>query len=392
VYLHHFDHLDSARLDRLFEITPAPLSSENLTGSLGYGLGATLYMPADRPRLAEDVVRMRGLGVQSVVIDLEDALPPALVREGVRHVVAALRTLKSWSLPRPLLFVRLPDPEAMVDLAAAAGPDGSVLAGFVFAKFDGATNGESYFRALSAAEELIGVRMRAMPIIESASVAYRETRPAALSASRQVIDAHADAVVCVRIGATDLSSVFGLRRDAESTIYDVRVVSDAISDIVNVFGRETPWPYPVAGPVWEHFSHNARIQKPRLRETPFDDGVGSRYRQALLSKGFDGLISECVLDKLNGLSGKSVIHPSHVSVVHALSIVTHEEYCDAIAIVAARGTGGVVRSEYRNKMNVVRPHTAWADRILDRAGVFGVLRPQVSFADVMMANDRVARP
>ena len=80
------------------------------------------------------------------------------------------------------------------------------------------------------------------------------------------------------------------------------------------------------------------------------------------------------------------IHPSHVPAVHALSVVTHEEYCDARDILRQeQDGGGVLRSAYTNKMNEVRPHRAWAERVLLRAEVFGVAREDVSFAELLSA-------
>ena len=59
--------------------------------------------------------------------------------------------------------------------------------------------------------------------------------------------------------------------------------------------------------------------------------------------------------------------------MHALSVVSHEEYSDAADILRPeRGGGGVLRSAYTNKMNEVKPHRAWAERTLLRAEVFGV--------------------
>ena len=43
----------------------------------------------------------------------------------------------------------------------------------------------------------------------------------------------------------------------------------------------------------------------------------------------DGLLREIELDRANGLLGKTCIHPSHVLPVHALSVVSHEEFSDA---------------------------------------------------------------
>nr|WP_268760503.1 HpcH/HpaI aldolase/citrate lyase family protein [Protofrankia coriariae] len=92
-----------------------------------------------------------------------------------------------------------------------------------------------------------------------------------------------------------------------------------------------------------------------------------------------------MLDKANGLLGKTVIHPSHVPAVHALHVATHEEYTDAMAILAD-DTGGVRPSHYANKMNELRPHRTWAEGVLRRSRAFGVLREGHTFVDVLAAT------
>ena len=71
--------------------------------------------------------------------------------------------------------------------------------------------------------------------------------------------------------------------------------------------------------------------------------------------------------------------------VHALSVVSHEEYRDATDVLAAE-SGGVRRSEYRNKMNEMRPHRSWARQTLLRARAFGVAGKGVSFVDLLTAS------
>ena len=94
-----------------------------------------------------------------------------------------------------------------------------------------------------------------------------------------------------------------------------------------------------------------------------------------------------LLDQANGLRGKTVIHPSHVAVVHALSVVTHEEHLDAVDVLAAAQEGvGVRASGYQNKMNEATPHRAWAHATLERARAFGVSRADVSFVDLLSAS------
>jgi hypothetical protein len=155
--------------------------------------------------------------------------------------------------------------------------------------------------------------------------------------------------------------------------------------VVNVLGRAVGG-FPVTGPVWEHFPASERVFKPLLRETPFAEHRERRLRAELLARDLDGLIREVILDRANGLTGKSVIHPTHVAPVHALSVVSHEEYRDAQDILDTRSGGGVAASSYRNKMNESKPHAAWARRTLLRSRVFGVARPEVSFVDLLAAS------
>jgi hypothetical protein len=72
--------------------------------------------------------------------------------------------------------------------------------------------------------------------------------------------------------------------------------------------------------------------------------------------------------------------------VNALSVVSHEEYRDAVDILGTGAAGGVASSVYGNKMNESKPHTAWARRTELRGRVFGVAREDVSFVDLLAAS------
>jgi citrate lyase beta subunit len=228
--------------------------------------------------------------------------------------------------------------------------------------------------------------LRVMPVLESPEIVHAEYRPAALLAIRDLLAGHRELVLALRIGATDLSAAYGLRRTRELSVYDIRVVADAIADIVNVFGRADGTGYVVTGPVWEYFSSPERLFKPQLRESPFKEHEEQPLRAGLLARDLDGLIRELVLDRANGLTGKTVIHPSHVAAVHALSVVTHEEYSDATDVLGTAACGGAVASAFGNKMNESKPHTAWAQGIVQRARVFGVAHPTTSFVDLLGAG------
>jgi citrate lyase beta subunit len=225
-----------------------------------------------------------------------------------------------------------------------------------------------------------------MPILETADILYKETRIGALNGIREILDEYNDLVLNIRVGATDFSSLFGIRRGYDMTIYDISVIRDCIADILNYFTRVDKG-YVVSAPVWEYFSSGDRVLKPQLRRSPFEEAYGSEgieIRRELLNAYLDGLIREVLLDKANGFMGKTIIHPSHIAPVQALYVVSHEEYMDALSIIKNNdGSVGVMKSQYENKMNEIKPHLNWAKKILKKSKIYGVYHEGQNFTSLL---------
>jgi citrate lyase beta subunit len=382
--MRHFDFLSEPDRERLFFRAPESFTAQADPELLAVALGATLYSPATRPNLAADIGRRAAEGVLSVVVCLEDSIPDAELASAERNAIAQLRKYAAATEHRPLVFVRVRAPEQIPMIMAGLAEYSDVLTGFVLPKFTDDC-GPHYMDAIVAASTVAGHRVYAMPVLESREIIHAESRLEVLLSVRRLLDKHRDNVLAVRLGATDLSALFGLRRSRDLTVYDVRVVADVIAVVVNLFARADAR-YVVTGPVWEYFSGGERIFKPQLRESPFVAHDEPKLRAELIAADLDGLIREVTLDRANGLTGKTVIHPSHVAAVHALSVVTHEEYLDATDVLGTSAAGGVSPSAYRNKMNESKPHTAWAERTMLRARVFGVAHDGVSFVDLLGAS------
>ncbi|MFS2293018.1 MAG: HpcH/HpaI aldolase/citrate lyase family protein [Actinomadura sp.] len=387
--MRHFDHIDAARRKHLFYRHPRPFDRHDDPAVLAVALGATLYSPATRPFLADDVLRSARRGVKSMVLCLEDAIGDDEVEAAEANLVAQLRLLHGTvgdGPEVPLLFIRVRDPRQIGDLIGRLGDAAALVSGFVLPKFTPATGG-AFLDAVEDTAQRSGLRLLAMPVIESPEAVYAETRTEMLHEVARLLAKHRPRILAVRIGATDMSAAYGLRRPPDLTIYDIRPVASVICDVVNVLGRADGGGHVVTGPVWEYFSAGERMFKPQLRQSPFEAQHAAPLRQRLITSDLDGLIREVHLDKANGLIGKTVIHPSHVAAVHALSVVTHEEYCDAADILAVTG-GGAMASSYANKMNEAKPHRAWAERLMLRARVFGVAARDVTFVELLEAADR----
>ncbi|WP_030075776.1 HpcH/HpaI aldolase/citrate lyase family protein [Streptomyces baarnensis] len=405
--MRHFGHISPTAREGLFFREPSTFTADSPARMLSVALGATLYSPATRPSLADDVLKQAGRGVVSMVLCLEDSIDDAEVTGAEANLIRqfaalAARTTAPGTAPEgpadaggtpdaagadvPLLFIRVREPAQITDLVRRLGESVRMLSGFVLPKFT-EERGRQFLEALAEAETACGRRLFAMPVLESPELLHLETRGDILQGIARSVDKYRDRVLALRLGVTDFCSAYGLRRAPDMTAYDVHIVASVIADVVNVLGRADGTGFTITGPVWEYFRRQERMFKPQLRRSPFLEGRAEELRTALIEHDLDGLLREIELDRANGLLGKTCIHPSHVAPVHALSVVSHEEYTDAQDILSPeRGGGGVLRSAYTNKMNEVKPHRAWAERTLQRAEVFGVAREDVGFVDLLAAG------
>jgi citrate lyase beta subunit len=400
--MRHFGHIPAASRQRLFHQEPCEFDAGSPAPLLSAALGATLYSPATRPRLADDVLKQAARGVVSMVLCLEDSIDDAEVTGAEENLVRQFAALAertgaateaagrragpadAASAPgTPLLFVRVREPAQIPDLVRRFGDSARLLSGFVLPKFT-EERGAPFLEALAEAEARSGQRLFAMPVLESPELLHLETRAETLAGIARTVDKYRDRVLALRLGVTDFCSAYGLRRAPDMTAYDVQIVAGAIGDVVNVLGRSDGTGFTITGPVWEYFRVQERMFKPQLRRSPFLEGRAEELRTALIEHDMDGLLREIGLDRANGLQGKTCIHPSHVLPVHALSVVSHEEFSDAKDILQPeRDGGGVLRSAYTNKMNEVKPHRAWAERTLLRAEAFGVAREDIGFVELL---------
>lgn len=386
-----FTYFYENEIQQFFYQRPQEFTKNTNPELLAYGLGATLYMPATRPNIHQEIMSKKHAGLTSMVIDLEDAVGDHQVLRAEGLLIDELLKLHAeyhkgfiTSADLPLMFIRIRNLEQFERVIDKLGMASNLLTGVVIPKFS-AENGGDILRVV----QQIHTEQHpfyAMPILESPKIIHKETRMEELLGIKHTVDSYKQNILNIRIGATDFCGLYGIRRSADTTVYDIAVLRDCITDIINVFGRHEN-PYVVSGPVWEYFSAKDRMLKPQLRQTPFrerygDEGV--KWRRKLIDQHLDGLIRETMLDIANGITGKTIIHPSHIKVVQALNVVSYEEYIDAINIInAATGEIGVVKSEFANKMNEIKPHYYWAQKTIFKSKLFGVLHEEFTNIDLI---------
>ena len=65
--------------------------------------------------------------------------------------------------------------------------------------------------------------------------------------------------------------------------------------------------------------------------------------------------------------------------------VNEEEYKDAVQILNT--TGGVIKSEDGGKMNEIGPHHRWAEKMVTRANVYGVVKDEDSILGLVLGHN-----
>ena len=344
---------------------------------LQYCLGATMYMPGTKD-FAQAVIDKKYPGLTSMVMCFEDACPEEDVPAAELNSIHVLETLKEAEdgdklkyEDIPLLFFRVRSPEQFMHFSAMLKKEHiRYITGFNFPKFNG-VNGGAYMNHLVELNNKFGEVIYGMPIIEDARVAYKETRLLELMAIKNICDCHKNLILNIRVGGTDFSSCFGVRRGINSTIYDIMTVANCLMDILNVFTRNND--YTVSGPVWEYFRVNKRMKFEDLPRIDIQDTL--LKRTPVVNDAVDGLMRELILDQANGFMGKTCIHPTHLNFINGMLAVTNDEYNDAYQILHT--SGGVIKGS--KGMNEIKPHTNWATKILMRAEAYGVIENEKEY-------------
>ena len=349
--------------DFSFVVEPEHFNKYTDRDLLQYCLGATMYMPGYKDFL-EKILDNSMPGLTTMVLDFEDACPEERVPEAMENVhtllAAVTDAVDSGRLDAdlvPLIFVRIRDLAQFKAFGSKlTKKEARSLCGINFPKFN-AENGYEYFAYLLDLNEQLDEVLYGMPIIEDPEVAYKETR------------------------ISELIGIRGVRRGVDYSLYDIMVVRECLSDIINVCARNND--YVVSGPVWEYFRAPKELMFEELPKHGLEDYL--MRRKPMVNNEIDGLLREVILDKANGFIGRTVIHPTHVKFVNALMAVTKEQYDDARQIL---GTGGgVVKGSGGNKMNEIRPHTNWANKIYNRGRAFGVIENEAAYIKLFAVNE-----
>lgn len=319
---------------------------------LKYSVGALMYTPALNTKIADAVINGKYGKHFSLALDLEDTIAENAVFKAERQLLKTLTKIaeakENDSIELPLLFIRVRNPEHLMQIYLKIHNYADIVTGFILPKYDTETM-SAYTDTITEINDLLIRRGLAdtrkvwfMPTLESGCLFNPMTRLENLERIKDSLTPVKNNILNIRVGGNDMCNAFGIRRNAEQTIYDIAPVNSLLTDILTVFSNH----YVISAPVWEYF-------------------IGDKWK--------DGLRREIECDKLNGFIGKTLIHPNQLPVALEAFKVTREDYNDAVEVLKlSDGSLLVGKTATGGRMNEAKTHTKWAEKTLLLAKIYGV--------------------
>lgn len=285
-------------------------------------LGASLYVPATRA----DLLRLGGGSLRSVIYCTEDAVADPDLDSALANLRQALPLLPAAG---PLRFIRPRNPLVLESLLAMPGIEN--IDGFVLPKvtcrtlprYLGALAGDSRFDLMPTieTEEAFDAReMRRLRSLLLGSAAYPR-------------------ILTLRVGGNDLMRTLGIRRPRHGTIYET-ALGPLMAQIVATF---RPAGFNLTAPVFEGLA---------------DEGL---------------LRAEVERDLAYGFFGKAAVHPDQIPVIEVGYAVHRQDLTMAKELLESDAPA--VFRMY-DTMCEVATHSGWAETIVARAAVYGVVKAE----------------
>lgn len=291
-------------------------------------LGATMYVPATHEKLWEVTQGFKFPELKSVVVCLEDSVREDDYEKALSNLKSLLIRIKMNSTScGPAVFIRprnLKSGHEIIDLGFEDHYNGFVVPKFTLETL-------SDWKTLTEHQSNVMLTLETGDYFDSGYVS--EVKSA-------LCNDFSKNILCLRIGGNDLLSSINLRRPRDCTIYDTPLGSL----IPKLVGQFVPKGFQLSSPVFEHYSNVNLLEQ------------------------------ELALDKANGLTTKTAIHPSQLKKIHDAYKVNSVDYYEAQMIVDAEA-----KSVFKNNGSMLEPatHRNWANEILLRSKIYGVIENHI---------------
>lgn len=283
-------------------------------------LKASLYVPANHPKLVSGIFESSGINAPSFILCTEDSLADAELPVALRQVYELLPKLSNRNTSAPI-FLRPRNVEVLREFLSMRGIEN--ISGFVIPKADVDTL-PAYL------DTLVGLRYRIMPVLETRSIFDEQGRVEL----REYLNRSplGPSILALRIGGNDLLRLLGLKRLPSVSIYETPL-GILIAQLIMCF---RPHGYRLTGVVCDS------LNDPEL------------------------LRAEARRDACMGLIGKTAIHPRQLPII-ANEFSVSQDDVKAAQEILRDPTRSVLA--YNQMMLERIVHQDWAHQTLQRAGI-----------------------
>ena len=279
-------------------------------------LGGTLFVPASHKNLEAVLSGEKYPELRSVVIDFEDGLATSDRLQALDRLDSILENLQ---VTRLLRFIRPQNTQMLKEFLQQKNI--KRIDGFILPKF-GLDNAVEYLSIIQ--------NFQFMPSIEGKELFNIRQ----LQKLRDILLPHQEQTICIRFGAQDMLRQLGLKQ--AGSIYEMLAPAQGIANLITTF---RPAGFNISAPVYPNFSDA------------------------------EGFKKEIAYEFQNGLTSKTIIHPSQIKPMNELYKVTQQELDEAQAILSQHD--GVLN--LNGKMGEITTQSVWAENTVQRFNVYGML-------------------
>lgn len=359
----YFSEYSKELLNKAFFKEPEEITKNDKVEFLKMATGAHLVTPMTNNKIAENIIKHKYKDLITNVWDLEDGAGNIDENTLIENLKINLEIYnkeideKNININElPFIFIRVKNIEMLKKLYRFSNKL-KYCNGIVIPKVEPSTIKE-YLEIIEKINKKEKIKLYALPILEDSTTILLKDGISNILKIKDILDNYKDIVLNICVGGTDFSGKYGIRRTVKSDIYEMQVVNQCLTNILNIFTYENE--YSVTAQVWEYFSKDINSQ----------ENIG--------------LLNEIKKDRNNGMYSKVAIHPTQILPIQLSNCIEYEEYMDAIQIIEGNSKKtGVLKSSNSNKMNELNTHTIWANGVINRAKIFGVLNKNITCPNII---------
>lgn len=292
-----------------------------------YQLKGTLYVPGTKDGIFEIISGEKYSGLGSVVLDLEDSININDTNIALKNIKKSLKKREASNKENensPLIFIRPRNP--ILAKKISTDPEFNGIHGMVIPKLN-LENMQEW------GNNLKNNNLYLMPTIET-DIAFDPSKLIRFCNELPIIFQN-NPILAIRIGANDLLSLLGQRRNFHKTIY-CSPLSYTIPMITGILCSKG---FSVTAPVCENIVDTELLK------------------------------NELEIDIDNGMIGKTIIHPNQINIVNE-SFKIKKSDVETAQIILDKNAPAVFKHD--GSMQEIATHKAWAERTIERSIWHGI--------------------